>query len=96
MSIPETYQMESIVHSDEVEKSSDTCLPLRSYSKWSPTDQGATIVWRDLCVYATGSGFGGSVNAKNLKRIINNSSGAVQPGSLMALMGSRYVFFFDM
>lgn len=78
------YEMEVVKSEDE--KSLDTCLPLRSYSKWSPTEQGATVVWRDLCVYATG----GSMNAKNLKRIINNSSGAVQPGSLMALMGSRY------
>ncbi|EDV95783.1 protein scarlet [Drosophila grimshawi] len=62
--------------------SSERSLPLRSYSKWSPTEQGATLVWRDLCVYTNvGSGRG-------MKRIINNSTGAVQPGSLMALMGA--------
>lgn len=63
--------------------SSERSLPLRSYSKWSPTEQGATLVWRDLCVYTNvGSG-------QKMKRIINNSTGAVQPGSLMALMGAR-------
>lgn len=63
--------------------SSERSLPLRSYSKWSPVEQGATLVWRDLCVYTNvGSGRG-------MKRIINNSTGAVQPGSLMALMGAR-------
>ncbi|KAL7733743.1 hypothetical protein ACLKA6_011473 [Drosophila palustris] len=62
--------------------SSERSLPLRSYSKWSPTEQGATLVWRDLCVYTNvGSG-------NKMKRIINNSTGAVQPGSLMALMGA--------
>lgn len=62
--------------------SSERSLPLRSYSKWAPTEHGATLVWRDLCVYTNvGSG-------QKMKRIINNSTGAVQPGSLMALMGA--------
>lgn len=73
--------------------SSERSLPLRSYSKWSPIEQGATLVWRDLCVYTTcepnGSSGGGSL--QKMKRIINNSTGAVQPGNLMALMGSRWV-----
>ncbi|XP_055844531.1 protein scarlet [Episyrphus balteatus] len=64
--------------------SSERSLPLRSYSKWSPAEQGATLVWRDLCVYTTSGGSGLS----KMKRIINNSTGAVQPGNLMALMGS--------
>lgn len=61
-------------------------LPSRSYSRWCPVQQGATLVWRDVCIYATNE-------RKNrlgeLKRIINNSTGAIQPGTLMALMGSR-------
>lgn len=71
---------------------------LRSYSKWSPTEQGATLVWRDLCVYATagpakGGGCGGGggppgCHRPTIKRIINNVSGAVTPGTLIALMGS--------
>ncbi|SPP87105.1 blast:Protein scarlet [Drosophila guanche] len=63
--------------------SSERSLPLRSYSKWSPTEQGATLVWRDLCVYTNVGGSG-----RGMKRIINNSTGAIQPGTLMALMGS--------
>lgn len=70
--------------------STESKLPLRSYSKWSPTEQGATLVWRDLCVYTAGE-HGSSPSLYNMKRIINNSNGAVQPGNLMALMGSRCV-----
>lgn len=70
--------------------SSERSLPLRSYSKWSPTEQGATLVWRDLCVYTAGQN-GSSASLYNMKRIINNSTGAVQPGNLMAIMGSRCV-----
>lgn len=56
---------------------------MRSYSKWSPTEQGATLVWRDVCVYAQQTG-----KTHKIKRIINNVSGAVTPGTLVALMGS--------
>lgn len=70
--------------------SSERSLPLRSYNKWSPSEQGATLVWRDLCVYTAGER-GSSPSLHNMKRIINNSTGAVQPGNLMALMGSRWV-----
>ncbi|XP_053681608.1 protein scarlet [Sabethes cyaneus] len=62
---------------------------LRSYNKWSPTEQGATLVWRDLCVYATGDKNGTNGGGQSrIKRIINNVSGAVTPGTLIALMGS--------
>lgn len=54
----------------------------RSYNKWSPTEHGATLVWRDVCVYAK------QFNSPKIKRIINNVSGAVTPGTLVALMGS--------
>ncbi|XP_075162328.1 ATP-binding cassette transporter scarlet [Haematobia irritans] len=67
--------------------SSERSLPLRSYNKWSPSEQGATLVWRDLCVYTAGQN-GSTPSLYNMKRIINNSTGAVQPGNLMALMGS--------
>lgn len=60
-------------------------MPLRGYSKWAPSD-GCTLVWRDVSVYAN---LDRSSNNCRLKRIINNSSGAIQPGTLMALMGSR-------
>jgi ABC-type glutathione transport system ATPase component len=57
---------------------------LRSYSRWSPTDQGATLVWRDVCVYATKD----DKNERTIKRLINNVSGAVVPGKLVAMMGA--------
>lgn len=83
---------------------------LRSYRKWSPSEHGATLVWRDVCVYSMTSAihrneqsrscsslFSGNdlknLNQKPMKRIINNSTGAVQPGTLMAIMGSRYSNF---
>lgn len=65
-------------------------MPMRSYCKWSPSKQGATLVWRDVCVYATDTNQ--PQPRCKLKRIINNSTGAIQPGTLMALMGSRYVY----
>lgn len=55
----------------------------RDYNKWSPTEQGATLVWKDVCVYAPQSN-----KQQPIKRIINNVSGAVTPGMLVALMGS--------
>lgn len=61
-------------------------MPLRGYTKWAPSN-GCTLVWRDVSVYAN---LDKSNNNSRLKRIINNSSGAIQPGTLMALMGSRY------
>lgn len=79
---------------------------LRSYRKWSPSEQGATLVWRDVCVYSTGNAshkdessrtcyslfWGGDLKIngeRRMKRLINNSTGAVQPGTLMAIMGAR-------
>lgn len=61
--------------------SSNEMSCLRSYNKWCPETHGATLVWRDVCVYA-------NQGNKNLKRIINGATGAVQPGSVVALMGS--------
>uniref|UniRef100_A0AAG5DN16 ABC transporter domain-containing protein n=1 Tax=Anopheles atroparvus TaxID=41427 RepID=A0AAG5DN16_ANOAO len=63
---------------------------LRSYSQWSPTEQGATLVWRNLCVYGTSASCAGVKRRGNtsIKCIINNVSGAVTPGTLIALMGA--------
>uniref|UniRef100_A0A1B0D1T3 Uncharacterized protein n=1 Tax=Phlebotomus papatasi TaxID=29031 RepID=A0A1B0D1T3_PHLPP len=58
---------------------------LRSYSKWAPCEQGVTMVWRDLSIYALA---GGASSKKGLKRIINNVTGVVRSGTLMALMGA--------
>lgn len=57
---------------------------LRSYSKWAPCEQGVTMVWRDLSIYA----LAGTSSKKGLKRIINNVTGVVRSGTLMALMGA--------
>lgn len=65
-------------------------MPLRGYTKWAPSN-GCTLVWRDVSVYANLDRLS---NNSRLKRIINNSSGAIQPGTLMALMGSRLDFIF--
>ncbi|XP_055378910.1 protein scarlet [Condylostylus longicornis] len=73
------------VNGNNKNSNNGTQFPVRSYNKWSPSEQGATIVWRDLCVYSTGHN---QSDLRDLKRIINNSTGAIQPGSLMALMGS--------
>lgn len=62
-------------------------LPMRGRNTWISSKQGATLVWRDVCVYATSGG--SKATSKNLRRIINNSTGAIQPGTLMAVMGSR-------
>lgn len=66
--------------------SDDMPMPVRSYNKWAPSEHGSTLVWRDLCVYAKCPQ---KENKSGLKRIINNATGAIQPGTLMALMGSR-------
>lgn len=86
MPVGSTIEVPSLDSTPKLSKrnSSERSLPLRSYSKWSPTEQGATLVWRDLCVYTNVGGSG-----QRMKRIINNSTGAIQPGTLMALMGSR-------
>lgn len=62
-------------------------VPMRGRNTWISSKQGATLVWRDVCVYATSGG--SKATSKNLRRIINNSTGAIQPGTLMAVMGSR-------
>lgn len=50
---------------------------------------GATLIWRNVNVYIKEKKNGRG--KKNLKRIINNSTGFIQPGTLMAVMGSRCV-----
>lgn len=87
-----TDRINLLVESTNVEESVTTNrksdaiqMPLRGYTKWAPSN-GCTLVWRDVSVYANSDR---SANNCRLKRIINNSSGAIQPGTLMALMGSR-------
>ncbi|XP_077283935.1 ATP-binding cassette transporter scarlet [Arctopsyche grandis] len=53
----------------------------RSYSDWNPELHGATLVWREVSVYAKHR------QQKTFKRLVNSVSGAVRPGTLVALMG---------
>ncbi|KAG5892103.1 hypothetical protein JTB14_008072 [Gonioctena quinquepunctata] len=56
----------------------------RTYSRWSPTEEGVTLAWDHLSVSAEIEKSGKKVH----KRIINSVTGAVKAGSLVALMGS--------
>ncbi|XP_055300850.1 protein scarlet [Sitodiplosis mosellana] len=47
---------------------------------------GATLIWRNVNVYTKDKKNGRG--KMNLKQIINNSTGFIQPGTLMAVMGS--------
>lgn len=68
--------------SDESLKLISRSISLRSYNKWSPTEHGATLAWRDVSIYAARN------STRKIKRIINNATGAITGGSLVALMGS--------
>lgn len=46
----------------------------------------ATLIWRNVNVYVKDKNQRGT---NRLKQIINNSTGCIQPGTLMAMMGSR-------
>lgn len=50
------------------------------------SSHGATLIWRKVNVYTKDKNGKGK---DNLKRIISNSTGFIQPGTLMAVMGSR-------
>lgn len=65
--------------SDESLKHISRSISLRSYNKWSPTEHGVTLAWRDVSIYAAKS-------TKHVKRIIDNSTGAITSGSLVALV----------
>lgn len=49
----------------------------------------ATLVWRNVNVYVKDQK--NRRGKSRLKEIINNSTGCIQPGKLMAVMGSRLV-----
>lgn len=50
-----------------------------------PTD-GATLVWRNVNVFVKNKKRRGK---DGLKQIISNSTGSIEPGRLMAVMGAR-------
>lgn len=61
------------------------------YGTWKPIDEGITLTWRDLSVYVRQKKVWYKKhkgNQKPFKRVLNNVSGAVGPGSLVALMGA--------
>jgi ABC-type glutathione transport system ATPase component len=73
---------EDVSRSDEGSRGNfSRSISLRSYNKWSPAEHGVTLAWRDVNVYAT-------KGSSRIKRLINNSSGAITSGSLVALMGA--------
>lgn len=47
----------------------------------------ATLVWRNVNVFVKDKKQRGK---NSLKQIINNSTGCIKPGTLMAMMGSRF------
>ncbi|KAL3270058.1 hypothetical protein HHI36_009116 [Cryptolaemus montrouzieri] len=56
----------------------------RSYTRWSPAEEGVTLSWDDLNVYTRSK-----ENGKfKYKRIVNGVTGAVKAGSLVALIGA--------
>lgn len=67
--------------SEDSNKGFSGSISLRSYNKWSPMEHGVTLAWRDVSIYATRG-------PKKIKRIINNSSGAITSGNLVALIGA--------
>ncbi|KAK4875875.1 hypothetical protein RN001_012297 [Aquatica leii] len=56
----------------------------RNYTRWSPMEEGVTLAWRDVNVYVHCK----QKRRNGYKRIVNNVTGAVKAGSLVALMGS--------
>ncbi|XP_065564713.1 protein scarlet-like isoform X1 [Artemia franciscana] len=57
---------------------------------WTPVEGGVTLTWKDVNVYVQGEkkwSLGGAV-VPPFKRVLNNVFGAIQPGSLVAMMGA--------
>lgn len=50
--------------------------------------RGATLAWRNVNVFIKDKRRRGK---DRLKQIISNSTGSIGPGTLMAVMGARYV-----
>lgn len=50
------------------------------------TNGGASLVWRNVNVFVKDKRRRGN---DQLKQIISNSTGSIEPGTLMAVMGAR-------
>ncbi|XP_042225060.1 protein scarlet-like [Homarus americanus] len=64
--------------------------PTTRYGTWKSIEEGITLTWRDLNVYVPQRRpwYRRHGKHKPFKRVLNNVSGAVRPGSLVALMGA--------
>nr|XP_053651117.1 protein scarlet-like [Cherax quadricarinatus] len=62
----------------------------RRYGTWRSVEEGITLTWRDINVYVPQkkTWYKRNLKHKPFKRVLNNVSGAVQPGTLVALMGA--------
>lgn len=58
------------------------------------SSRSATVRWKNVNVYTKDKKNG--EGRTNLKRIINNASGFIEPGTLMAVMGSRFIHDFNL
>ncbi|CAG9760792.1 unnamed protein product [Ceutorhynchus assimilis] len=74
--------------SQNFEASGSLTKKSRSYSKWSPHEEGVTLAWNDLTVHA----YSKDNRKPRYKRIINSVTGALKAGSLAALMGASLGF----
>lgn len=67
---------------------------LADQGSWCAPRDGVTLAWKDLSVYVTNKeeksrgGGGQTASSTPYKRVLNNVSGVVRPGSLVALMGA--------
>ncbi|RZB41074.1 scarlet, partial [Asbolus verrucosus] len=92
------FGFEAMMDSSGIFGDSDS-LPkrVRTYSQWSPMEEGVTLAWRDVSVYVNTTRKG----KMSCKRIINggkllnyvrhfylSATGAIRTGSLVALMGA--------
>ncbi|XP_045474983.1 protein scarlet [Harmonia axyridis] len=88
MQVLEEYGVAGPDIGDELSESSKFTesfkLRTRSYTRWSPTEEGVTLSWSDVSVYTRLREKG----KFKYKRIINGVNGAVKSGSLVALMGA--------
>lgn len=59
----------------------------------SNNNRGAKLIWRNVFVFAKADANASKFmrGKKQTKRIINNSTGYVKPGVLLAVMGARYM-----
>ncbi|XP_050716453.1 protein scarlet-like [Eriocheir sinensis] len=80
-------------HYDDSDTGSGSELTRRApsrYGTWKSVEDGITLTWRDMSVYVPQkkTWYKASGGHKPFKLVLNSVSGAVRPGSLVALMGA--------